>query len=163
MVDINIISFLTAWSAVFMRATLFLLRTISGTRCKKFCGAKRFNSYLPPRKVWKGHFKNHLTLPWNIPHNFLEITIFGQIDPLCDNRDVNKTDEKEAESSSSRQFVCSWPNCSKSYRTKSYLIEHRRIHTGDRPFTCSNCSRGFSRVTDVKKHQLLKVCHLNSK
>jgi len=94
-------------------------------------------------------------------HHDVKVKSDGEI--INKSQDVNKTDEKEAESSSSRQFVCSWPNCSKSYRTKSYLIEHRRIHTGDRPFTCSNCSRGFSRVTDVKKHQLLKVCHLNSK
>jgi len=78
-------------------------------------------------------------------------------------RYVNKPEEKTAESPSSHKFVCSWPNCSKSYRAKSYLVEHRRTHTGDRPFTCSNCSRGFSRILDVKKHQLLKVCHLNSK
>merc|ERR1719203_2422717 len=56
-------------------------------------------------------------------------------------RYVNKPEEKTAESPSSHKFVCSWPNCSKSYRAKSYLVEHRRTHTGDRPFTCSNCSR----------------------
>lgn len=82
---------------------------------------------------------------------------------LINSQNINKTEEKSADSSTSHKFVCSWPNCSKSYRAKSYLIEHRRTHTGDRPFTCSNCSRGFSRVIDVKKHQLLKVCHLNSK
>jgi len=77
---------------------------------------------------------------------------------------TNKTDQKSAESSTtSHKFVCSWPNCSKSYSVETYLIEHRRTHTGDRPFTCSNCSRGFTRIMDLKKHQLLKVCYMNSK
>jgi len=90
----------------------------------------------------------------------------GEIDDvtLINNRNINKTHQKSAESSTtSHKFVCSWPNCSKSYSAKSYLIEHLRTHTGDRPFTCSNCSRGFARIMDLKKHQLLKVCFMNSK
>lgn len=63
----------------------------------------------------------------------------------------------------SAKYVCSWPNCTKAYRLKGYLDQHYRVHTGEKPFSCNNCSRGFSRILDLKKHQLLKVCTLNSK
>ena len=61
-----------------------------------------------------------------------------------------------------KKFSCD--NCGKKYKTKSYLEEHKRsAHTGERPFSCDNCSKGFTRILDLKKHQLLKVCHLISK
>merc|ERR1719219_1756387 len=53
-------------------------------------------------------------------------------------------------------FRCNWPNCEKAYSAKNFLIEHIRTHTGDRPYACSNCDKTFSRILDVKKHQLLK-------
>ena len=56
------------------------------------------------------------------------------------------------------QFVCVRAGCGKSYRAKSYLVEHERVHTGERPFSCKNCSRAFYRILDLKKHKLLKVC-----
>ena len=57
-----------------------------------------------------------------------------------------------------KKFRCTWPNCEKAYSAKNFLIEHYRTHTGDRPYACSNCDKTFSRILDVKKHQLLKVC-----
>ncbi len=57
------------------------------------------------------------------------------------------------------KFRCSYAGCSKSYNAKSYLVEHERLHTGERPFKCENCSRAFYRILDKKKHCLLKVCH----
>lgn len=70
---------------------------------------------------------------------------------------VGHTDDDKA------KYVCSWPNCNKAYQLKNYLDQHHRTHTGERPFSCNNCSRGFLRILDLKKHQLLKVCTLNSK
>ena len=58
-----------------------------------------------------------------------------------------------------RTFVCPYKGCIKSYTAKSYLIQHERIHTGERPFSCNNCGKDFSRVLDMKKHKLLKVCY----
>eukprot|EP00092_Neocalanus_flemingeri_P024101 GFUD01026147.1.p1 GENE.GFUD01026147.1~~GFUD01026147.1.p1 ORF type:complete len:564 (-),score=135.91 GFUD01026147.1:157-1848(-) len=55
-------------------------------------------------------------------------------------------------------FVCPYEGCSKSYNAKNYLVQHERLHTGERPYSCTNCGKGFSRVLDMKKHNLLKVC-----
>ena len=77
-----------------------------------------------------------------------------------------------------KSFVCPYEGCNKSYNAKTYLIQHERLHTGiniikllnprllinclylagERPYKCNNCGKGFSRVLDLKKHNLLKVC-----
>jgi len=58
-----------------------------------------------------------------------------------------------------KAFVCPYQGCNKSYSSNSYLIQHERLHTGERPFSCKNCGKGFSRILDMKKHNLLKVCY----
>lgn len=59
----------------------------------------------------------------------------------------------------SKKFACSHSGCTKSYTSNNYLVEHKRQHTGERPFQCSNCDKTFYRILDMKKHKLLKVCH----
>ena len=58
-----------------------------------------------------------------------------------------------------RTFVCPYKGCLKAYTAKNYLVQHERIHTGERPYSCDNCGKDFSRVLDMKKHRLLKVCY----
>lgn len=60
--------------------------------------------------------------------------------------------------STSGKFVCTHAGCNKSYNVRSYLIEHERKHTGEKPYRCKNCYKNFFRILDLKKHQLLKVC-----
>jgi len=55
-----------------------------------------------------------------------------------------------------KTYVCPYQGCDKSYSAKNYLIQHERMHTGEKPFKCDNCGKSFSRVLDLKKHNLLK-------
>ncbi|CAH0025087.1 unnamed protein product [Clonostachys rhizophaga] len=56
-------------------------------------------------------------------------------------------------------FVCSEQNCGLAFRRREHLIRHERRHTNSKPFSCSQCSRSFSRRSDG---ELALLIHLGS-
>ena len=43
--------------------------------------------------------------------------------------------------------------CGKSFRQKSYLAVHRRIHTGEMPYDCDICGQAFRQSSHMVKHK----------
>ena len=124
------------------------------------CAAKFKNVHCTVENCDKKFF-TQLTLRYHLKHYHRlgrnkEVVAKKSKPNECKNNDDNNDPSKK--------FICPFANCGKRYRTKGYLEEHKRsAHTGERPFVCDNCTKGFTRILDLKKHQLLKVCHLNSK
>ncbi|XP_037958333.1 zinc finger protein 271 [Teleopsis dalmanni] len=51
---------------------------------------------------------------------------------------------------SERPYICA--QCSKGFGRRSDLKKHTIVHTGVRPFTCHICGKNFSRNTNLTKH-----------
>ncbi|XP_020827152.1 zinc finger protein 786-like isoform X2 [Phascolarctos cinereus] len=47
--------------------------------------------------------------------------------------------------------------CGKGFTQKSKLIEHRRVHSGDRPFQCPECGKSFRLKGHLLRHQRLHM------
>uniref|UniRef100_A0AAR2K9X5 C2H2-type domain-containing protein n=1 Tax=Pygocentrus nattereri TaxID=42514 RepID=A0AAR2K9X5_PYGNA len=56
------------------------------------------------------------------------------------------------EETSRTLFVCS--DCPNKYRTRTQLLVHRFVHTGQYPFSCSVCGESFPRKKSLQLHAL---------
>ncbi|KAM9410470.1 uncharacterized protein KZ484_002514 [Pholidichthys leucotaenia] len=50
-----------------------------------------------------------------------------------------------------KSYTCT--KCGKSFKSKSDLSRHERIHTGGKPFTCFVCEQSFGRKDTLAEHQ----------
>ena len=53
-----------------------------------------------------------------------------------------------------RPYPC--PDCTSAFVTKFDLANHKRIHTGEKPFKCRSCLAVFSQASALKTHTLRK-------
>ncbi|OCT58966.1 hypothetical protein XELAEV_18001455mg, partial [Xenopus laevis] len=49
-----------------------------------------------------------------------------------------------------KPFSCS--DCGKSFARRYHLAEHQKTHTGEKPFTCTECGKCFARILQLTVH-----------
>ncbi|XP_062829616.1 zinc finger protein 436 [Anolis carolinensis] len=52
-----------------------------------------------------------------------------------------------------KPYLC--PDCGKGFSHKSCLVNHQQIHTGEKPYKCSECGKSFGTKGNLKTHQKL--------
>ncbi|CAG0915914.1 unnamed protein product [Notodromas monacha] len=70
-------------------------------------------------------------------------------------RPVTKGKAKKTPKDLPRPFCCDV--CDKTFTKDTYLIQHRRIHTGERPFVCEICNKTFTQSGHLVNHKRVHV------
>jgi len=73
---------------------------------------------------------------------------------------VSHRDRHEQNVHIKRNFICSYEKCGRGFSSEEKLLEHNRIHTGEKPFQCHDCSKRFHTKHALKLHCSQK--HSNS-
>uniref|UniRef100_A0A3Q3X6I5 C2H2-type domain-containing protein n=1 Tax=Mola mola TaxID=94237 RepID=A0A3Q3X6I5_MOLML len=54
-----------------------------------------------------------------------------------------------------KPFLCS--ECGRSFNCRHNMTRHLRTHTGEKPYTCSVCGRRFSDHSCLKQHKTMPL------
>ncbi|KAH3897458.1 hypothetical protein DPMN_021646 [Dreissena polymorpha] len=97
--------------------------------------------------IQPGHLKNHLIT--HVAYQLLSgVSVFDESLKLCSGlAKMVIVSERN-----SHRGACA--HCGKLFVSKAKLRRHMLIHTGEKPFTCNVCQRGFNQKGNMKIHMI---------
>ena len=76
------------------------------------------------------------------------------VKPECsvpmENREAMSITDENIKESKPEELKCN--ECDRTFSTKRYLQNHSTIHTGDKPFVCQICQKGFTQKSNMNFH-----------
>lgn len=102
------------------------------------------------RSALETHMRKHTgDKPFSCPDCDKSYTLKGS---LMRHIDVNHSKGR------SSRFICE--HCGKNFFSKTNIVIHLRIHTGERPYSCPFCEERFIQISTLIRH---KRCHTGEK